>query len=72
MLTHAAAEVMFSAFMKAVNDAQDDLREFTTLMRDDTTKQVFALADKSREENPNGIKPWRHRDHPEWFKMDKD
>lgn len=63
---------MFNAFMKAVTEAQAEVTEFTELMRDEMTKQVFAQADKSREENPFGIKPWRHMDHPNWFNMDKD
>lgn len=69
--THTA-DAMFNAFVKAVNDAQMDVKEFTELMRDETSKQVFAQAEKSRQENPLGIKPWRHKDHPDWFKMDKE
>ncbi|KAH8670011.1 hypothetical protein BGZ61DRAFT_113503 [Ilyonectria robusta] len=63
-------DIMFAAFMKAVNDAQADVKEFTELMRDDITKDVFDQAAKSREANPMGITPWRHRDHPDWFRMD--
>ncbi|KAG8424214.1 hypothetical protein J3458_001034 [Metarhizium acridum] len=65
-------DTMFNAFVKAVSDAQMDVKEFTELMRDETTKQVFAQAEKSRQDNPLGIKQWRHKDHPDWFKMDKD
>ncbi|KAF7549118.1 hypothetical protein G7Z17_g6601 [Cylindrodendrum hubeiense] len=63
-------DIMFAAFMKAVNDAQANVNEFTELMRDDISQDVFAQADKSREEKPMGITPWRHRDHPDWFRMD--
>lgn len=62
---------MFAAFMKSVEDAQADVKEFTDLMRDETTKEVFAQADKSREQNPMGITPWRHKDHPDWFTLDQ-
>ncbi|TQV91807.1 hypothetical protein IF1G_09392 [Cordyceps javanica] len=65
-------EVMYAAFMKAVSEAQGNIKEFTELMRDDKSKDVFALADRSKEENPFGIKPWRHQDHPNWFNLDKD
>ncbi|KAJ3496360.1 hypothetical protein NLG97_g2712 [Lecanicillium saksenae] len=65
-------DVMYSAFMKAVNEAQGNIKEFTELMRDEKSKAVFDMADKSKEENPFGIKPWRHQDHPNWFNMDKD
>ncbi|KAH7140711.1 hypothetical protein EDB81DRAFT_62640 [Dactylonectria macrodidyma] len=63
-------DVMFAAFMKAINDAQANVKEFTELMRDDTSRAVFAQAAKSREENPMGITPWRHKDYPDWFTMD--
>lgn len=62
--------VMFAAFTKAINDAQNDIKEFTDLMRDETSKQVFAQAEKSEQANPYGIKPWLHSDHPEWFRPD--
>ncbi|OAR02252.1 hypothetical protein LLEC1_05769 [Akanthomyces lecanii] len=66
------ADVMYAAFLKAVNEAQANVKEFTELMRDEKSKEVFAMADKSKEENPFGIKPWRHQDHPNWFNLDKD
>ncbi|KAK5994590.1 hypothetical protein PT974_05069 [Cladobotryum mycophilum] len=69
---HSSPDAMFAAFMKAVAEAQAEVREFAELMRDDTSKEVFARADKSRQENPLGIRPWKHKDHPDWFNMDKD
>ena len=63
---------MFNAFVKAVNDAQMDVKEFVELMTDESSKEVFAFAEKSRQDSPLGIKPWRHKDHPDWFKMDKE
>ncbi|UNI17272.1 hypothetical protein JDV02_003629 [Purpureocillium takamizusanense] len=65
-------DVMFTSFVKAVADAQTEVKDFTDLMRDEESKKAMAMADKSREENPFGIKPWRHKDHPDWFDMDKD
>lgn len=67
-----SADALFKAFVKAVNDAQMDVQEFTELMRDATSKQVFAYATKSREDDPLNILPWRHKDHPNWFSMEKD
>lgn len=61
---------MFSAFMKAVESAQADVKDFTDLMRDDASQEVFAQANKSQQGNPLGIKPWRHKDYPDWFTMD--
>ncbi|KAG6004347.1 hypothetical protein E4U21_001160 [Claviceps maximensis] len=65
-------DALFNSFVKAVNDAQLDIREFQDLMKDETSKQIFAYAERSRQEDPLGIKPWRHKDHPDWFKMDRD
>ncbi|KAJ6439934.1 glutamate-rich WD repeat containing protein 1 [Purpureocillium lavendulum] len=66
------SDVMFSSFVKAVTNAQNEVKEFADLMRDKESKRALAMADKSREENPFGIKPWKHMDHPDWFTMDKD
>ncbi|KAJ3502336.1 hypothetical protein NM208_g16748 [Fusarium decemcellulare] len=64
-------DVMFAAFMKSVNEAQGNVQEFTELMRDDLSKEVFAQVKKRQQEEPKGIVPWRHEDHPDWFTMDK-
>lgn len=72
MLNPALADIMYAAFMKSVNDAQASIKDFTELMKDDTSKAVFDRADKSKEANPLGIVPWKHKDYPDWFVMDKD
>ncbi|KAM6477687.1 hypothetical protein HDV62DRAFT_372783 [Trichoderma sp. SZMC 28011] len=68
---HPSPDVMYAAFMKAVNDAQAKISDFTNLMRDETSTEAFARAKKSREERPLGITPWRHGDYPGWFDLDK-
>lgn len=65
------ADAMFAAFMKSINDAQADIKEFTELMRDEASREVFDHVNKSEAEKPYGIKAWRHKDHPDWFRMDK-
>ncbi|EHK48717.1 uncharacterized protein TrAtP1_009488 [Trichoderma atroviride] len=69
---HPSPDIMYAAFMKSVNDAQASVKEFAELMKDDTSKAVFDRADKSKEANPLGIVPWKHKDYPDWFVMDKD
>ncbi|PTB38271.1 uncharacterized protein TrAFT101_011627 [Trichoderma asperellum] len=69
---HPSPDIMYAAFMKSVNDAQASIKDFTELMKDDTSKAVFDRADKSKEANPLGIVPWKHKDYPDWFVMDKD
>ncbi|KAH0525862.1 hypothetical protein TsFJ059_009271 [Trichoderma semiorbis] len=68
---HPSPDVMYAAFMKAVNEAQAKITDFTNLMRDETSTEAFARAKKSREERPLGITPWRHGDYPGWFDLDK-
>ncbi|EHK21408.1 uncharacterized protein TRIVIDRAFT_52676, partial [Trichoderma virens Gv29-8] len=68
---HPSPDVMYAAFMKAVNDAQAKITEFTNLMRDETSTEAFARASKSKEERPLGITRWRHGDYPGWFDLDK-
>ncbi|KAL7935599.1 hypothetical protein V8C35DRAFT_297754 [Trichoderma chlorosporum] len=68
---HPSPDVMYAAFMKAVNDAQAKIAEFTALMRDETSTETFARAQKSKDERPLGITPWRHSDYPGWFDSDK-
>lgn len=71
VLKPAPADVMYAAFMKSVNDAQAKIKEFTDLMKDETSTEVFTRASKSKEDNPLGIVPWRHGDYPGWFDQDK-
>lgn len=53
--------------MKAVNDAQSDIADFTELMRDEQSKAIFSKAVKSHQEDSTDVKPWRHKDHPGWY-----
>ncbi|KAH6603559.1 hypothetical protein Trco_008334 [Trichoderma cornu-damae] len=69
---HPSPDIMYAAFMKSINDAQTSVKEFTELMKDEASQEVFTRADKSKEENPLGIVPWKHKDYPDWFVMDKD
>ncbi|PHH58746.1 hypothetical protein CDD81_4676 [Ophiocordyceps australis] len=52
---HPSPDMMFSAFVKAVTEAQAELKTFTDLMRSDDIKQILARAEKSRRENPDHI-----------------
>ncbi|KAM0348643.1 hypothetical protein ACHAPU_004078 [Fusarium lateritium] len=65
-------DVMFAAFMTSVNEAQANIKEVTDLMRDETSQEVFAQAQKRREEEPQGIKTWEYYDDPNWFRLDED
>ena len=61
---------MFQEFLEAIVESRNEVTEFTDLIKDEKSKEIFELAEKSRRENPTGIKPWRHKDHQDWFTMD--
>ncbi|KAG6077226.1 hypothetical protein E4U30_003374 [Claviceps sp. LM220 group G6] len=63
-------DALFKSFVKAVTEAQSDVAEFTELMRDEKSKQIFTHAERSQQEDPLGIIPWRHKDCPDWLKTD--
>lgn len=65
------ADAMFAAYIKSITEAQNNVKEFTELMRDDFSQQIAAHVNKRQAEEPNGIVPWRHQDHPDWFTLDK-
>ncbi len=58
---------MYQAVMKAINDAQTDITEFTEMMREEETKAVLEQAQKSHQQDSTDVKPWRHKDHPGWY-----
>ena len=53
--------------MKAVNDAQQEITDFTELMREEESKTVLTQAKKSKENDPKNIKPWLSSEHPSWY-----
>ena len=53
--------------MKAVNDAQADITDFSEMMREEESRAVFVQAQKSHQEDSTDVKPWRHKDHPGWY-----
>jgi hypothetical protein len=67
---HSSPDAMFRVFMRAVESAQLDVKEFTELMRDDASREIFERASKSQLDSGLGVKPWRHKDYPDWYTMD--
>lgn len=61
---------MYQAFIKAVNDAQQEISDFAELMGEDESKAVLTQAKKSKEKDPKDIKPWLHSEHPDWYRPD--
>jgi hypothetical protein len=46
------------------------VQEFRRLLNDEESNKVLEQARTSRTENPNGIKPWRVTEHPDWLTRD--
>jgi hypothetical protein len=64
------AESLFRDFSESTKTANKEVMDFKTLMSDEESKKVFEQARKSRNANPDNIKPWRAVDHPDWLQRD--
>ncbi|KAG9241419.1 hypothetical protein BJ878DRAFT_545272 [Calycina marina] len=64
-------EVLFLHFSASVSSAQQEILTFRHLVRDGETVEIFKRAKTSREEKPEGIKPWKVTEHPDWLTRDK-
>ncbi|TVY89216.1 hypothetical protein LAWI1_G003201 [Lachnellula willkommii] len=65
-----ATFTLFSEFAKSSTTANQEVQQFQRLMKEEETSVVLEQARKSRAENPNDIKPWRAREHPDWLTRD--
>ncbi|KAI1075484.1 hypothetical protein F5B20DRAFT_559877 [Whalleya microplaca] len=64
-------EELYQCFLKAVETARTQIKDFGTLYTNEESKRVLEQARKSREANPKGIEPWNARDHPDWMDIDQ-
>ncbi|QSZ35849.1 hypothetical protein DSL72_006971 [Monilinia vaccinii-corymbosi] len=60
-------EQLYSSFQQAVTTSNQEVRDFTRLMKGQEGVELFEHAKRSRAENPHGIKPWRVTQHPGWL-----
>jgi hypothetical protein len=65
-LTPFPAETLYREFRRSTSTANQELQQFWKLMNDEESLKVLEQARKSRAENPNGIKPWKVTEHPDW------
>jgi len=65
-LTPFPAETLYLEFRRSTSTANQELQQFWKLMNDEESLKVLEQARKSRAENPNGIKPWKVTEHPDW------
>ncbi|PMD49183.1 uncharacterized protein K444DRAFT_622743 [Hyaloscypha bicolor E] len=59
-------ETLYHEFRRSTSTANQELQQFWKLMNDEESLKVLEQARKSRAENPNGIKPWKVTEHPDW------
>ncbi|KXJ88790.1 hypothetical protein Micbo1qcDRAFT_166230 [Microdochium bolleyi] len=64
-------EQVFANFKTAITLAQTEIKDFGELYNSEESRKVLEQARLSREAEPTGIKPWRHKDDPNWFFLDK-
>lgn len=53
--------------MSAVEQAQQDVKEFTDLMRSGASAEVFERIEQSKLDNGANVESWRHKDFPDWY-----
>jgi len=63
-------ETLFREFSQSASTANKEVQEFRRMLNDEESNKVLEQARKSRAENPNGIKPWRVTEHPDWLTRD--
>ncbi|ROT42058.1 hypothetical protein SODALDRAFT_318822 [Sodiomyces alkalinus F11] len=63
-------EALFHSFSDSVNNSYKEVQEFTEMKKDAKTRQILEHAAQRRKEEPQGIKLWRSKDHPDWMTID--
>lgn len=61
-----AAQELYDSFMNSVNKTQKEISQFKEEYTSDKTKSIIHKGAESRKANPQGIKPWRATDDPNW------
>ncbi|KAK0723032.1 hypothetical protein B0T26DRAFT_245907 [Lasiosphaeria miniovina] len=59
-------QASYDAFLESVDATDKEIASFKTAISSDETKKLIQKANKSRQANPKGLKPWRPRDDPQW------
>jgi hypothetical protein len=65
-----AAETFLQNFSTSAKQAKEEVQRFRELMTDAQSKKFLEQAKKSRADKPQGIKPWRATQHPDWLTRD--
>ncbi|OLN85501.1 hypothetical protein CCHL11_08093 [Colletotrichum chlorophyti] len=66
----AKPQEKFEAVMASVATAKKEVQDFQDHRKTDAIAKIMEHAEKRRKEEPDGIKPWRATDHPDWTVKD--
>lgn len=61
------AQEFYESFIRSIDNASNQIKDFSSLYNSEQSKKALDQAKKSREADPKGIKPWRAKDHPDWL-----
>lgn len=70
LISSSPAQAKFNSFIEAVDAANKDLQDFQDLRKSPEMTKIMNHATERRKQEPNGIKPWRVTDHPDWMTVD--
>ena len=64
-------EQLYTRFTVQAETANDDIRDFIKLLKDDRTKNAFEQVKSSRGRDGENIKAWRFSEHANWLTIPK-
>ncbi|KAL8701164.1 MAG: hypothetical protein Q9201_005054 [Fulgogasparrea decipioides] len=64
-------EDLYSTYATNVTATRSDIKDFSTLYSEDTTRELFRQAEKSRAENSEEIRGWRVTEHEDWLDLSR-
>ncbi|KAK4447042.1 hypothetical protein QBC34DRAFT_142443 [Podospora aff. communis PSN243] len=66
----SSPEELYANFMKSLEGTTKEIEDFKKAYTSEKTKGAFQRGTESRKANPQGIKPWRASDDPDWTTPD--
>ncbi|KAJ0387450.1 hypothetical protein COL922a_002272 [Colletotrichum nupharicola] len=60
----------FASFIKSVEAARKEVQDFQDLRKSEQMTKIMNHASQRRREEPNGVKPWRATEHPDWTTLE--
>ncbi|KAL8804853.1 MAG: hypothetical protein Q9182_002347 [Xanthomendoza sp. 2 TL-2023] len=67
LVQQASPEELYMSFASNATTIKSDIQDFTRLVHDDGSKELFRKAAESRLQNSEDIRGWRVTEHEEWL-----